>query len=63
LVKPGLSGWAQIYHQAHPHHAIATEDTKDKLAYDLYYIKNRSLTLDIKIALRTLQILLKRVGK
>jgi len=63
LVKPGLSGWAQIYHQAHPHHAVATEETRDKLSYDLYYIKNRSLTLDIKIALRTIQILMKRVGK
>jgi len=63
LVKPGLSGWAQIYHQAHPHHAVATLETRDKLSYDLYYIKNRSLTLDVKIALRTIQILLKRVGK
>jgi lipopolysaccharide/colanic/teichoic acid biosynthesis glycosyltransferase len=63
LVKPGLSGWAQIYHEAHPHHAIATEDTKEKLSYDLYYIKNRSLALDIKIALRTMQILMKRAGK
>ena len=63
LVKPGLSGWAQIYHQAHPHHAVATEETRDKLSYDLYYIKNRSLILDLKIALRTLQVFLKRVGK
>ncbi len=63
LVKPGLSGWAQIYHEAHPHHAVATEDTKEKLSYDLYYIKNRSLALDIKIALRTMQILMKRAGK
>ncbi|MEA2715225.1 MAG: hypothetical protein QOG91_253 [Candidatus Parcubacteria bacterium] len=63
LVKPGLSGWAQIYHQAHPHHAVATEDTRDKLSYDLYYIKNRSMALDLKIALRTIQILLKRAGK
>ena len=63
LVKPGLSGWAQIYHQAHPHHAVATEETRDKLSYDMYYVKNRSLALDIKIALRTLQILMKRVGR
>ena len=63
LVKPGLSGWAQIYHDRHPHHAVDTEDTRDKLSYDLYYIKNRSLALDIKIGLRTLQILVKRVGK
>ena len=63
LVKPGLSGWAQIYHQAHPHHSVATEETRDKLSYDLYYIKNRSFMLDLKIAFRTLQILLKRSGK
>jgi exopolysaccharide biosynthesis polyprenyl glycosylphosphotransferase len=63
LVKPGLCGWAQIYHEAHPHHSVATEDTRDKLSYDLYYIKNRSLTLDIKIILRTIQILMNRVGK
>jgi lipopolysaccharide/colanic/teichoic acid biosynthesis glycosyltransferase len=63
LVKPGLFGWAQIYHENHPHHNVATEDTRDKLSYDLYYIKNRSLALDIKITLRTLQILFKRAGK
>ena len=63
LVKPGLFGWAQIYHENHPHHAIDTEDTRDKLSYDLYYIKNRSLTLDMKIVLRTMQILMKRVGR
>lgn len=63
LVKPGLSGWAQIYHEAHPHHAVATEETRDKLSYDLYYIKNRSLMLDLKIALRTLQIVIGRSGR
>jgi lipopolysaccharide/colanic/teichoic acid biosynthesis glycosyltransferase len=63
LVKPGLSGWAQIYHQAHPHHAVDTAETSNKLSYDLYYIKNRSFGLDLKIVLRTIQILLKRVGR
>lgn len=63
LVKPGLFGWAQIYHEAHPHHSVSTEDTKDKLSYDLYYIKNRSFVLDAKIILRTIQILMKRAGK
>ncbi|MEK9177640.1 MAG: sugar transferase, partial [Patescibacteria group bacterium] len=53
LIKPGLSGWAQIYHRAHPHHAVAVLDTRDKLSYDLYYVKNRSLTLDIRIAFQT----------
>ena len=63
LVKPGISGWAQIYHENHPHHSAESEETRNKLSYDLYYIKNRSLVLDLKIALRTFQILLKRSGK
>ncbi len=62
LIKPGLSGWAQIYHDNHPHHGEAVEQTKEKLSYDLYYIKNRSFILDIKIALKTLNIFIKRKG-
>jgi len=62
LLKPGLSGWAQIYHDEHPHHSADVSETKNKLAYDLYYLKNRSIFLDLKIALRTLQILLSRKG-
>ena len=64
LVKPGLSGWAQIYQEKeHPHHETAVEQTREKLAYDLYYVKNRSLMLDLKIALRTIKTLSSRVGK
>jgi len=62
LIKPGLSGWAQIYHREHPHHSADTMETKNKLSYDLYYIKNRSITLDLKVALRTLKVLLSREG-
>lgn len=62
LIKPGLSGWAQIYHKAHPHHAVAINDTRDKLSYDLFYVKNRSLALDMKIALQTLRALISRQG-
>jgi lipopolysaccharide/colanic/teichoic acid biosynthesis glycosyltransferase len=62
LIKPGLSGWAQIYHENHPHHGEAVMQTKEKLSYDLYYIKNRSLLLDLKIALKTLKALLSRTG-
>lgn len=62
LVKPGLSGWAQISHRAHPHHAVAVEDTRDKLSYDLYYVKNRSLALDLRIALQTLKSLFSKQG-
>jgi len=63
IVKPGLSGWAQIRHQEHPHHGTDIQETRMKLAYDLYYIKHRSVFLDILIALRTVQILLSRVGR
>ncbi|MDB5194617.1 MAG: sugar transferase [Parcubacteria group bacterium] len=63
IIKPGLSGWAQIYQENHPHHGAAVDQTKEKLAYDLYYIKNRSLLLDLKIALRTVKTLFSRVGK
>jgi lipopolysaccharide/colanic/teichoic acid biosynthesis glycosyltransferase len=63
LIKPGLSGWAQIYHDTHPHHEVATLETKRKLSYDLYYIKNRSFLLDIKIALRTLRTLVSIAGR
>lgn len=63
LIKPGLSGWAQIYHDTHPHHEVATKETKEKLSYDLYYIKNRSFLLDLKIALRTLKTLVSIAGR
>jgi lipopolysaccharide/colanic/teichoic acid biosynthesis glycosyltransferase len=63
LIKPGLSGWAQMKQEKHPHHGADTEATKEKLSYDLYYIKNRSFLLDLKIALQTLQLLISRKGK
>lgn len=62
LIKPGLSGWAQVYHENHPHHGLDIEETKNKLSHDLFYVKNRSLILDFYIALRTVQTLLSRSG-
>lgn len=64
LVKPGLSGWAQIYQEAGavPKFELQSEKTKRKLSYDLYYIKNRSFIVDLKVALRTIKILLSRSG-
>jgi len=62
LIKPGLSGWAQLYHEHHPHHGVDIEETRNKLSYDLYYIKNRSLMLDLEIALKTIRTLLSRTG-
>jgi len=63
LIKPGLSGWAQIYHDNHPHHNVDVLETKNKLSYDLYYIKNRSIFLDIKIALKTIKTIFLKKGK
>jgi lipopolysaccharide/colanic/teichoic acid biosynthesis glycosyltransferase len=62
LLTPGLSGWAQVHHQKHPHHAADVEETRIKLSFDLYYLKNRSLALDIKIALKTIKTLVSRTG-
>ena len=62
LIKPGLSGWAQLYHERHPHHGVDIEETRNKLSYDLFYVKNRSFTLDVIIALKTIKVLLSRTG-
>ena len=62
LIKPGLSGWAQIYHTEAPHHGTDIAQTKIKLSYDLYYLKNRSILTDIIIALKTLRTLFSRSG-
>src|SRR3989344_2872536 len=60
LIKPGLSGWAQLYHHTPPKFDASSNETKIKLSYDLYYIKNHSFLLDLKIALKTLKALLSR---
>ncbi len=62
IIKPGLSGWAQVYHERHPHHGLDIVETKNKLSYDLYYIKHRSLWLDINITLKTIALLLSVKG-
>jgi exopolysaccharide biosynthesis polyprenyl glycosylphosphotransferase len=62
LIKPGLSGWAQLYQRTPPKWAAALDATKLKLSYDLYYLKNRSLMLDIKIGLKTIKTLFSRNG-
>jgi exopolysaccharide biosynthesis polyprenyl glycosylphosphotransferase len=49
---PGLTGWAQIQYP----YGATVEDSKRKLEYDLFYIKNLSLSLDLQIILRTLRI-------
>lgn len=62
LIKPGLSGWAQLYQKDPPKFGTDYDQTKAKLSYDLFYIKNRSFWLDIKIALKTVKTLLSRSG-
>ena len=53
-VKPGLTGWAQV---CYPYGA-SEEDARRKLEYDLYYIKNMSLLLDISIIFKTVGVVL-----
>ena len=63
LVKPGLSGWAQICQDNPPKFEVNFNDTKTKLSYDLYYLKNKSIILDTKIALKTVGAIFSRKGK
>ncbi len=62
LITPGLSGWAQLRHDKHPHHGVAVEETKEKLSYDLYYLKHRSLLLDLFVILQTIRVILTARG-
>ena len=62
LVPPGLTGWAQIKHDAHPHHGTDIVETKAKLSHDLYYLKHRSFFLDLFIILQTVRIMLTARG-
>ena len=58
FVKPGITGWAQVRHG----YADDVDGTADKLAYDLYYLKHRSLVLDLAILLMTARILVTGSG-
>lgn len=59
LVKPGLSGWAQINFP----YGSSIDDSLQKLQYDLYYLKNRSLILEVIIILKTIMTVLRREGR
>jgi lipopolysaccharide/colanic/teichoic acid biosynthesis glycosyltransferase len=54
LVKPGITGWAQVLYP----YGSSVEDAHEKLQYDLYYIKNYSVMLDLVILIRTLRVVL-----
>lgn len=57
-VKPGITGWAQINYP----YGASIDDAKAKLSYDLYYIKNQSLFIDLVIILQTIRVILFRSG-
>lgn len=59
LVKPGVSGWAQINYGYY----ASVKEMAVKLEYDLYYIKHRSLPMDFQIILRTIGTMLRRTGR
>jgi lipopolysaccharide/colanic/teichoic acid biosynthesis glycosyltransferase len=57
-VKPGLTGWAQVNYP----YGASVEDAREKLAYDLFYVKHRSVWLDLVILLSTIRVVLFRDG-
>ena len=57
-VKPGITGWAQVNYP----YGASIEDAREKLAYDLYYVKNRSLMLDLLILVSTVRVILFQEG-
>lgn len=54
VVKPGITGWAQINYP----YGASLEDARQKLKYDLFYIKNYSLVLDMIVILKTIKVIL-----
>jgi len=59
VVKPGLTGWAQVRYT----YGATVEDAIEKLQYDLFYIKNMSLALDVFILFETVKTVLWRRGQ
>lgn len=57
-IKPGITGWAQVCYR----YGASLEDAQEKLQYDLFYIKNYSLFLDVTIILKTIRVVLKGAG-
>ncbi|MEP6609180.1 MAG: sugar transferase, partial [Burkholderiaceae bacterium] len=53
-IKPGVTGWAQIRYP----YGSSVEDSKRKLQFDLYYVKNHSLALDVLILVETVRVVL-----
>jgi exopolysaccharide biosynthesis polyprenyl glycosylphosphotransferase len=59
LVKPGITGWAQVMYP----YGASVEDAYEKLSYDLYYIKNYSIWLDLAIVFKTVRVVLLGKGR
>jgi exopolysaccharide biosynthesis polyprenyl glycosylphosphotransferase len=59
LVKPGITGWAQVNYS----YGASMEDTLRKLEYDLYYLRYYSLVLDASIVLKTIQVMIFGKGR
>ncbi len=57
-IKPGISGWAQVNYP----YGASIEDSKLKLSYDIYYIKNFSILLDFMILFKTIKIIMNGKG-
>jgi sugar transferase (PEP-CTERM system associated) len=57
-VKPGVTGWAQVRY----HYGSTVEDSQEKLQYDLYYVKNHTLFLDLVVLLETVGVVLTGKG-
>ena len=59
IAKPGITGWAAI----NQHYTDTLETSLQKLQYDLFYIKNRSILLDLSILLKTVNVVIRRMGQ
>ncbi|MBY0517793.1 MAG: exopolysaccharide biosynthesis polyprenyl glycosylphosphotransferase [Bacteriovoracaceae bacterium] len=59
LVKPGVTGWAQVTFR----YGFTIEDSKEKLQFDLFYVKNRSLWLDVLIIAKTIKTVITGAGQ
>ncbi len=57
-MKPGITGWAQVNYP----YGASLEDARQKLSYDLYYVKNRTLFLDFLILIETVRVILFNEG-
>lgn len=62
IVRPGLSGWAQIQQHEVPKFGIDIKQTTTKLAYDMYYLEHTSLLNDLAIILKTFKVLISKSG-